>query len=479
MSTTITISPAALRVLHALEQNGYPAYIVGGCLRDAMRGQTPHDMDVTTAATPAKMLEIFSRAGLRTIETGLKHGTVTALADGEPIECTTYRLDGSYTDGRHPDSVLFTDRIADDLARRDFTVNAMACRLPAAALPDFACDVALTVEIGRDAELVDLYGGQEDLAAGVLRCVGDPYRRFEEDALRILRCIRFSVQLGFTVEPRTRAALSALGDRLSKISRERCAAEWMRMLESPMPLGNGLTLIEEAQLWQYVLPHLPCAPSPADIARATLLPPDAPLRMAQLMRTPCDIYRKENPESAPAELAHVSCSALRLSNAVTRQTAAYLDGSYALCPQNDAALRRMMAHYRDLTARVLLLGGVCAMDDTHCRSLARKGGGGQTISADALPASYRRAMTRCEEIAARGDCISTEGLDIDGKTLVRFGFRGAEIGAALSFLLSLVLEYPEYNRLELLIDRALDAKEEGMFLPENQKKFPGMPKFSP
>ena len=128
---SIHLPSALLVVLHTLEVAGYPAYLVGGSLRDALRGVSPHDFDVTTPALPRDMLAVFARAGLRTIETGLKHGTITVLVDGEPIECTTYRIESTYSDGRHPDAVQFTDRIADDLCRRDFTVNAMACRVPA------------------------------------------------------------------------------------------------------------------------------------------------------------------------------------------------------------------------------------------------------------------------------------------------------------------------------------------------------------
>ena len=233
---TLTLPPSVLRVLHTLERAGYPAYLVGGSLRDALRGVTPHDFDITTPALPARMQAIFGQAGLHTVETGLKHGTLTVIVDGENIECTTYRVETTYSDGRHPDAVRFTDRIADDLCRRDFTVNAIACRIPAAAQPDFPCDRTWQGELGESAELVDLFGGREDLEAGVLRCVGDPAVRFDEDALRIARCVRFAVQLGFCVEETTAKALAECREGLGRVSVERRAAELLRMLESPMPL---------------------------------------------------------------------------------------------------------------------------------------------------------------------------------------------------------------------------------------------------
>ena len=177
-SLVIQFPGSVLRILRTLERAGYPAYVVGGSLRDALRGQPPHDWDVTTSATPEQMTVVFENAHVRTFETGIKHGTITALVDHEPIECTTYRIDGVYTDGRHPDSVAFTDRIADDLCRRDFTVNAMACRVPGVTdLSDTQVDAGLIAE-GDALELVDLFGGRGDLKRGVLRCVGEPVRRF-------------------------------------------------------------------------------------------------------------------------------------------------------------------------------------------------------------------------------------------------------------------------------------------------------------
>ena len=193
----------AAYVLRALRAAGHEAYVVGGCVRDSLLGRVPVDWDVTTSALPEETKAVFS--GAPVIETGIRHGTVTVLVDGEPVEITTYRVDGPYSDGRRPDSVAFTRSLREDLARRDFTVNAMAW----------------SPETG----LADPFGGADDLRGGVIRSVGDPARRFQEDALRILRALRFSAALGFSVEVKTAGALRAGRALLGKVSAERITAE--------------------------------------------------------------------------------------------------------------------------------------------------------------------------------------------------------------------------------------------------------------
>ena len=189
-------------VLERLEDAGFAAYAVGGCVRDTLLGRPPGDWDVTTAARPEQVLTLFDGYA---IPTGLKHGTVTVRAGEMHIEVTTFRADGTYTDHRRPDQVFFSDRLEEDLCRRDLTVNAMA--------------------MDRRGVLTDLYGGREDLEAGILRCVGEPERRFEEDALRILRTLRFAAVLGFSVEPRTDAALRVKAPLLRCIAPERILLE--------------------------------------------------------------------------------------------------------------------------------------------------------------------------------------------------------------------------------------------------------------
>lgn len=202
------IPSGALSVLERLESAGYEAYIVGGCVRDLLLGKTPSDFDITTSARPEETETVFS--GLRTIETGLKHGTVTVVLDGEPYEITTFRSDGEYKDGRHPESVTYSDSLEDDLARRDLTVNAMA--------------------YSPKRGLIDVFGGRDDLESGVLRAVGDPDRRFTEDALRILRTLRFSATYGFEIEESTARAAERLSGRIELLSAERVFSELKKLL---------------------------------------------------------------------------------------------------------------------------------------------------------------------------------------------------------------------------------------------------------
>ncbi len=191
------------RLLDILDKNGFEAYVVGGAVRNALMGELPNDYDVTTSATPEEMKEVFR--DFRIIETGLKHGTLTVLSENTPVEITTYRLDGEYSDGRRPDEVKFTRSIEDDLSRRDFTVNAMA--------------------YSEKRGLVDLFGGREDIEKGIIRTVGEPERRFAEDHLRILRALRFASRLGFDIHPDTAAAMRNLAPRMKDLARERVYSE--------------------------------------------------------------------------------------------------------------------------------------------------------------------------------------------------------------------------------------------------------------
>ena len=207
----IPLPPQVQSALRRLEDAGYEAYLVGGCVRDALMGRTPGDFDVTTSALPEETAAVF--AGERVIETGLRHGTVTVLLDGQPLEITTFRIDGAYTDARHPDAVTFTRSLREDLARRDFTMNAVAW--------------------SEGTGYVDPFGGAEDIRSHVIRCVGDPETRFREDALRILRCLRFSAFLGFLPEARTIAAARASREALRGISAERVAEELKKLVCGP------------------------------------------------------------------------------------------------------------------------------------------------------------------------------------------------------------------------------------------------------
>lgn len=216
-------------IINKLKENGYEAYAVGGCVRDSVLGRVPDDWDITTSATPNETKALFKR----TFDTGIEHGTITVLVDKEAFEVTTYRVDGEYEDSRHPKEVVFTRSLKEDLLRRDFTINAMA--------------------YNEEEGLVDIFGGIEDLERKVIRCVGDARERFGEDALRILRAVRFAAQLGFRIEEETMEGIRKLAPTLANISAERIQVELVKMLVSPNP--GLLALSYELGITKVILPE--------------------------------------------------------------------------------------------------------------------------------------------------------------------------------------------------------------------------------
>lgn len=213
-----SLPPQVVRCVETLRSAGFEAYLVGGCVRDLLLGRTPGDWDVTTSATPASVTALFPQ----TRPTGVRHGTVTVLLDDMALEVTTFRAEGAYSDGRHPDAVTFGVSLEADLSRRDFTINAMA--------------------LAPDGSLIDPYGGRRDLADRVVACVGEPERRFGEDALRMFRAVRFAAQLDFTLAPQTAAAIPTLASRAGLVARERVKVEVEKTLLSPRPDLAGLLL---------------------------------------------------------------------------------------------------------------------------------------------------------------------------------------------------------------------------------------------
>ena len=288
--TTIKLDPGAALLLDALHGAGHAAYAVGGCVRDSLLGLAPHDWDLCTSARPEQVMALFGEE--KCIPTGLQHGTVTVKQGGRLYETTTFRTEGAYSDGRHPDAVCFVPDVREDLARRDFTINAMA----------------YSAEEG----LIDPFGGRDDLAAHLVRAVGEPERRFEEDALRILRLYRFAARFGFAIDPATGAAARALGPHLDCVSAERIQEELLKLLAAPRP-GRYL----EPAVLAVVLPELE--------------PEKQPERFAELCRT---IDRIEpTAENVPARLAALLCPLgeagarkalrkLKCSNALTDEVTA-------------------------------------------------------------------------------------------------------------------------------------------------------------
>ena len=299
--TTIKLDPGAALLLDALHGAGHAAYAVGGCVRDSLLGLAPHDWDLCTSARPEQVMALFGEETC--IPTGLQHGTVTVKQGGRLYETTTFRTEGAYSDGRHPDAVCFVPDVREDLARRDFTINAMA----------------YSAEEG----LIDPFGGRDDLAAHLVRAVGEPERRFEEDALRILRLYRFAARFGFAIDPATGAAARALGPHLDCVSAERIQEELLKLLAAPRP-GSYL----EPAVLAVILPELE--------------PEKQPERFAELCRT---IDRIEpTAENVPARLAALLCPLgeagarkalrkLKCSNALTDEVTALVGegaGSFLL-----------------------------------------------------------------------------------------------------------------------------------------------------
>ena len=293
--TTIKLDPGAALLLDALHGAGHAAYAVGGCVRDSLLGLDPHDWDLCTSARPEQVMALFGEE--KCIPTGLQHGTVTVKQGGRLYETTTFRTEGTYSDGRHPDAVCFVPDVREDLARRDFTINAMA----------------YSAEEG----LIDPFGGRDDLAAHLVRAVGEPERRFEEDALRILRLYRFAARFGFAIDPATGAAARALGPHLDCVSAERIQEELLKLLAAPRP-GSYL----EPAVLAVILPELETEKQPE--------------RFAELCRT---IDRIEpTAENVPARLAALLCPLgeagarkalrkLKCSNALTDEVTALVGGS--------------------------------------------------------------------------------------------------------------------------------------------------------
>ena len=315
------LDPGAAALLTRLHAAGHAAYAVGGCVRDSLLGQTPHDWDLCTSATPEQVLKLFGKA--HCIPTGLQHGTVTVKHGGELYEITTFRTEGAYSDGRHPDHVAFVPDVKEDLARRDFTINAMA--------------------YNAEERLIDPFGGQNDLAAGIVRAVGEPQRRFEEDALRILRLYRFAARFGFAIDPATGQAARALCRHLNCVSEERIAEELSRLLAAPAP---GAYL--EAEVLAVIFPELDAAELPESRRILDALEPGmehVPVRLAALL---CPLGEA----GARAALRRLKCSNALTGMVATlvREAAAGMPGAALTLTAKRFLSRYDLATITDLTA---------------------------------------------------------------------------------------------------------------------------------
>lgn len=390
-------------ILNKLETAGFQAYAVGGCVRDSILGKEPDDWDLTTDARPEEVKALFPR----TVDTGLQHGTVTVLLGGEGYEVTTYRIDGSYSDGRHPDSICFTPSLAEDLKRRDFTINAMA--------------------VSERGELVDLFGGQEDLARGCIRCVGDPYARFREDALRMLRAVRFAAQLNFEIEAESFKALTELSPNLARVSKERILAELTKLLLSNHP--EKLELLYVAGLAPEMAAHFPGVHLDS---RAARLPRCKALRFAAASE-------RITPEALGKLLTELKSDRATRDRAVLLLTAVHKP-----LPESETEVRRCLSDIGHDAFTELLL-------------LKEAGYGSEETTGGVEQRTERIAKLRAlrQEIAERGDCLEICGLALGGAELLALGIpKGPALGACLRALLNAVLEEPARNEKTYLYAHA-------------------------
>ena len=430
----IRIPPGAARILRVLEDHGYEAFVVGGCVRDSLLGRNPNDWDITTSALPLQVKALFRR----TIDTGLKHGTVTILMDGEPFEVTTYRVDGEYLDGRHPSEVTFTASLQEDLQRRDFTINAMA--------------------YSEKKGLQDLFGGLPDLEKGLIRAVGDPAKRFGEDALRIMRAVRFAAQLGYEVEEDTVQAMKELAPTLSKISAERIAAELEKLLVSPHP--EKLKMAYECGITAVILPEFDRCMETAQnnphhkysVGEHTIVSignarPDRILRYTMLMHDMGKPSCKTTDEQGIDHFyGHQEVSA-QMANDILRRL------------KSDNETRRSVSklvRYHDLTCG-LTGKSVRKGEDLFPLYLEVK-------DADTRAQSdfrFQEKMDYLEEvrllyrkILEEGDCLSLKDLAVNGKDLIAAGMKpGREIGEVLEAMYRDVIDDPEHNNKEYLMEK--------------------------
>lgn len=375
------------KIAKILSDAGYSAYAVGGCVRDSVLGRTPGDWDMTTSARPEQMLDVFKAANVRTIPTGLKHGTVSVLIDGETYECTTFRIDGDYTDSRHPDKVTFTPNVSDDLKRRDFTVNAMA---------------ADPLSEQSDADIVDLFGGREDLKNKIIRCVGDPEKRFEEDALRILRAVRFAAVLGFEIDIDTKNAAKKLRHGLSFVSAERRRVEIEKMLVCDNA-DYGVSLLFELGLAEFIhkdirMPSLPLSS----------LPKIFTLRLAALFGID----------------AHPELDSMKLSREQETQILRYCHTSNQI-----KSLEPTGANAR----RILCLVGELAENWALLRQMP----------------DLARVIT---EERAKNPCVTIPQLAVHGGDVALAGVAPIDRGSVLKMMLDAVIENPSLNDFDTLMD---------------------------
>lgn len=426
------------QIIEKLQSRGYDAYAVGGCVRDSILGKKPHDWDITTSATPEQVKAVFSH----TVDTGLQHGTVTVIIDKIGYEVTTYRIDGTYGDGRHPDSVCFTASLEEDLKRRDFTINAMA--------------------YNHAKGLVDCFNGQEDLRTGIIRAVGDAQTRFTEDALRMLRALRFAAQLGFTIDTPTYDAIRTLAPTIEKVSAERIQVELVKLVTSSHPemikevYNTGLSrvflpeLIDMMECEQNTKHHCYTVGEHTIVALENIAE-DKILRLTMLLHDVAKpACKTEDPDGTNHFKGHPEMGA-DMAKAILRRLK--FDNATM-----DAVVRLVKYHdYRpELTKkavrRAINKAGLAAYPAMF--AVQRADTLAQSMYKRQEKLDYIQAYQKLyEEIISDNEAVNIKDLAVDGKDIIALGVRqGSEVGSILNQLLDKVLDEPELNKKEVLLD---------------------------
>ena len=396
------------RIIKTIEDNGYEAYAVGGCVRDSILGRNPDDWDITTSARPEQIKSFFKK----TIDTGIKHGTVTVMMNHTGYEVTTYRIDGEYKDGRHPESVEFSAKLVDDLKRRDFTINAMA--------------------YNESNGFVDEFNGIEDLNNHVIRCVGNPIERFSEDALRMMRAIRFSAQLGFDIDSKTYAAIVELAPAIRQVSMERVQVELAKTIMSDNPFY--VKQYEQTGLLRENLSYMDEILSGKLVKNAMAMLKYAP--KSTVLRYAA-IFNMGEPDRVKAEL-----KALKLDNYTVDTVTKLVAYSKDTIEENEPAVREAVHKYgKELLALMF--------ENEEARINTKEEIVGISLSSQRL--HLNRIKMMYEDIISRGDCISVKDLDITGNDLMEYGLSGVQIGKTLNELLHIVIENPKLNEKSTLL----------------------------
>ena len=434
----IKLPENAKKILDTIHEAGYEAYVVGGCVRDAVLGRTPGDWDITTNALPQDIKKLFKR----TIDTGIEHGTVTVMMGKEGYEVTTYRIDGKYEDNRHPSEVTFTKNLTEDMKRRDFTINAMA--------------------YSEEEGLIDRFGGLEDIEKKLIRCVGDPKERFSEDALRIMRAIRFSAQLDYSIEDETRKAIQELAPTLEKISAERIQVELVKLLLSDHP--EKMRQAYELGITKVILPEFDaCMETDQNnihhaysvgehIIQSMLnIRPDRVLRLTMLMHDMAKPATITVDDEGVSHFYGHSEEGVKMARGIFRRLKfdrdtmdkvcnliLYHDDRFPVTPRN---VRREMNRV-----------GVDAFPDwievRMADTLAQS-----DYKRDEKITSIEDVRTLYEEILREKECVTLKDLAVNGKDLIGLGITpGKTIGTVLGNMLTDVLDYPEHNNKEYLLE---------------------------